>query len=114
MGKGNLGPNCSGDDEHFYGSRCAKVGRIRKLLQNWEFRAFETREEQAKMTSHRHSADAASHNNKRFYQGVSFHILRGKYPFFGFAIAAWCVLVLTEPQRHDFQQSHHQFREERE
>lgn len=30
------------------GSLCAKVGKIRKLLQNWEFMALQTREDWAK------------------------------------------------------------------
>ena len=42
------------------GSLCAKVGKIRNLLQNWEFMALRLEKIGPKMTTQRQSADASS------------------------------------------------------
>ena len=70
------------------GSLCAKVGKIRKLLQNWEFMALQTREDWAKNDgSTAECRSIVTAWKSLFYKGISLCIPRGKYPFFGFAIA---------------------------
>src|SRR5882724_12051897 len=116
QGEGNPGPNCSGDDSvpmaggvpnwAKFVSHC-RIGNLGHL-------PLEKNGPKNDGSSAECRRRVTTLESCLISQGISFHIPRGKYPFFGFAIAAWCVSILNAPPHHDFQLLLPRFREEHE